>query len=173
MNYKKELTKAMQMLSNDERVIFIGQNLIYKGNIMFETLEGVPLEKRIELPIMEDAQLGISIGLSLEGYIPLSIFPRMDFLIIATNQLVNHLDKIEEMSSGRFKPKVIIRTMVGATKPLYPGLQHCSDYTKVLRHFLKNINVVKLTEVEQIMNAYKRALVSERSTILIEMGDLY
>jgi len=173
MNYKEELTKAMQMLSNNERVIFIGQNLIYKGNIMFETLEGVPLEKRIELPIMEDAQLGISIGLSLEGYIPLSIFPRMDFLIIATNQLVNHLDKIEEMSSGRFKPKVIIRTMVGATKPLYPGLQHCSDYTEVLRRFLKNIDVVKLTEVEQIVNAYKRALESERSTVLIEMGDLY
>lgn len=173
MNYKKELTKAMQMLSNDERVIFIGQNLIYKGNIMFETLKGVPLEKRIELPIMEDAQLGISIGLSLEGYIPLSIFPRMDFLIIATNQLVNHLDKIEEMSSGRFKPKVIIRTMVGATKPLYPGLQHCSDYTEVFRRFLKNIDVVKLTEVEQIVDAYKRALGSERSTILIEMGDLY
>ena len=173
MNYRDELTKAMTMLAEDDRTIFIGQNLIYKGNMMFETLEGVPLEKRVELPIAEDMQLGMSIGLSLEGYIPVSIFPRMDFLILATNQMVNHLDKIEEMSSGRFKPKVIIRTMIGATKPLYPGLQHCSDYTEALRCFLKNVAVYKLDDAKYILPAYKEALKSQRSSILIEIGDLY
>lgn len=173
MSYKDELTKAMEMLAEDKRTIFIGQNLIYKGNMMFETLGGVPLEKRIELPIMEDCQLGMSIGLSLEGYIPISIYPRMDFLIIATNQLVNHLDKIEEMSCGQFKPKVIIRTMVGASKPLYPGPQHCSDYTEALRQFLVNVDVYKLVGAEYIIPTYQRALKGDRSSIVIEMGDLY
>ena len=40
------------------------------------------------------------------------------------NQLVNHLDKIEIISKGNFKPKVIVRVLVGSKKPLDAGLQH-------------------------------------------------
>jgi len=115
----------------------------------------------------------MSIGLSLEGYIPVSIYPRIDFLIIAINQLVNHLDKIEKMSCGQFKPKVIIRTAIGSTKPLNAGLQHTSDYTEALKYMVKNIDIVKLVKVKDIVPAYKKALKSEKSTLLIEIVDLY
>ena len=40
--------------------------------------------------------MGMSIGLALNGYIPITCFPRFDFLILAFNQLVNHLDKIKK-----------------------------------------------------------------------------
>ena len=175
MTYKDELTKAMELLAKNKRVIFIGQNIVYPGSIMSSSLNGIPNSKKIELPLIEDAQMGMSIGLALEGYIPVSIYPRMDFLIIATNQLVNHLDKIEEMSCGRFKPKVIIRTAIGSTKPLYPGLQHCSDYTDGFRHMLKTIEVIKLTRSKDIIPAYTHALKrkDEKSTLLIEVADLY
>jgi pyruvate/2-oxoglutarate/acetoin dehydrogenase E1 component len=173
MTYKDELTTAMELLAQDERVIFIGQQIIYPGSIMYSTLQGIPHSKKIELPLIEDAQMGMSIGLSLEGYIPVSIYPRMDFLIMAINQLANHLDKIEEMSCGRFKPKVIIRTAIGSTKPLYPGIQHCSDYTDALKLMLKNVEVVKLTNNKDIIPSYKHALESEKSTLLIEVADLY
>jgi len=175
MVYKDELTKAMKLLAKDKRVIFLGQNIVYPGSIMSSSLQDIPNSKKIELPLIEDAQIGMSIGLSLEGYIPVSIYPRIDFLIIATNQLVNHLDKIEEMSCGQFRPKVIVRTAMGSTKPLYPGIQHCSDYTEGLRHMLKNIDVIKLTKSRNIVPAYKHALEREdgKSTILIEVADLY
>lgn len=174
MTYKDEITKAMELLAKDERVIFIGQQIIYPGSIMYSTLQGIPSSKKIELPLIEDTQMGMSIGLSLEGHIPVSIYPRMDFLIIATNQLANHLDKIEEMSCGRFKPKVIIRTAIGSTKPLYPGIQHCSDYTDALKHMLKNVEVIKLTKSEDIVPSYKHALEKDgKSTLLIEVADLY
>ena len=175
MTYKDELTNAMDLLAKDKRVIFIGQNIVYPGSIMSSSLKGIPNSKKIELPLIEDAQIGMSIGLALEGYIPVSIYPRMDFLIIATNQLVNHLDKIEEMSCGRFKPKIIIRTALGSTKPLYPGLQHCSDYTDGLRHMLKNVEVIKLTRSKDIIPAYTHALKrkDKKSTLLIEVADLY
>lgn len=175
MTYKDELTKAMKLLAKDKKVIFLGQNIVYSGSIMSSSLKDVPNSKKIELPLIEDAQMGMSIGLSLEGHIPVSIYPRIDFLIIATNQLVNHLDKIEEMSCGQFKPKVIIRTAIGSTKPLYPGLQHCSDYTEGLKHMLKNVEVIKLTRSKEIFPAYKHALErkDEKSTLLIEVADLY
>lgn len=172
LNYKEEVIKAMKLLAEDERVIFIGQNVIYSGAIaIHQSLEDVPMSKKIELPVAEDMQMGLSIGLSLEGYIPVSIFPRMDFLIIATNQLVNHLDKIEGMSSGRFKPKVIIRSGIGSTRPIDAGPQHTQDFTMVLESILTNVDVVKLTEAESIVLAYKRALESSRSTILVELSE--
>ena len=65
----------------------------------------MPSKKKIETPVFEDAQMGMSIGLSLEGFIPITCFPRFDFLILAMNQLVNHLDKIRFMSRGEMRPK--------------------------------------------------------------------
>ena len=169
--YKDEITKAMTLLGTDERVIFIGQNVVYPGAIaVSETFNGIPLSRRIELPVIEDMQMGMSIGLSLMGFIPLSLYPRMDFLIIATNELVNHLDKIEEMSCGGFKPIVIIRTCVGLREPLDPGPQHCQDHTEMLRSCLTNIDILKLERAEDIVPAYKRALESGKSTILIELA---
>ncbi|MCD6578901.1 hypothetical protein J7L48_05455 [bacterium] len=175
MTYKNKLTEAMNLLAQNKKVIFLGQNIVYPGSIMFSTLQGVPNSRKIELPLIEDMQMGMSIGLSLEGYIPVSIYPRIDFLIIATNQLVNHLDKIEEMSYGQFKPKVIIRTAIGSTKPLFPGIQHCSDYTEALRHMLKNVEVIKLVNSKDIIPAYSHALeeTNNKSTLLIEVADFY
>jgi len=173
MTYKEELSKAMEILGENEKTIFLGQSVAYPGNAIYKTLEKVPIEKRIEMPIIEDTQMGMSIGLSFEGFIPISIFPRIDFLILAVNQLVNHLDKIKEMSNNQFNPKVIIRTSIGATKPLYPGLQHCSDYTEALKHLLKNVNVIKLENSKDIVSEYKKALESDKSTVLIEVSDLY
>jgi pyruvate/2-oxoglutarate/acetoin dehydrogenase E1 component len=98
----------------------------------------------------------------------------MDFLIMATNQLANHLDKIEEMSCAQFRPKVIIRAAVGSTRPLYPGIQHCTDYTDALERMLKNIEVIKLAKREDIVPSYKRALEKDgKSTLLVEVADLY
>ena len=173
MSYKEEVTKAMQMLAEDERVIFIGQTVLYPGSAIYGTLEGIPPEQKVELPVAEDMQMGMSIGLSLMGYIPVSVYPRMDFLILACNQLVNHLDKIEWMSCGQYKPKVIVRTMVGSTKPLYPGPQHCQDHTAALKRMMGRVNVVRLLHDRDIVQSYKFALESSRPTVLVEMADFY
>lgn len=158
LDYKTECKLAMTDLSKDKKVIFIGQTVEYDGSPMFKSLSDVPKEQKFELPIIEDCQMGMSIGLALEGYIPVSIFPRIDFLICATNQLVNHLDKVEQMSKGQFKPGVIIRTQIGNNKPLDPGIQHKGDYTKGLKNMLKNVWVVKIKQAEDVDYIYKHAL---------------
>lgn len=173
--YRDEIVKAMSMLAGDERVIFLGQSVCYPGHAMFNTLEDakVPMEKRIELPVFEDTQLGLCTGMALEGYLPVSIYPRFDFLVLALNQLVNHLDKIEAMSHGQFTPVVIIRTMVGSKVPLDGGPQHTQDHTEALKSLVINIDVVRLTESKDIVPAYRAALDSERSTVLVEIADYY
>ncbi len=173
MTYKEEINRAMRWLAEDSRVYFIGQSVRFKGTGLFHTLENVPMEKRIELPVFEDIQMGMTMGMSLEGLVPVSIYPRMDFLIIAANELVNHLDKMEDMSEGQFKPKVIIRTAIGSIKPLFPGPQHNGDYCEALQKMLKRVKVVRLEKKEDILPEYKKAYESDKSTILVEMPDLY
>ena len=100
---------------------------------------------------------------------------RFDFLISASNQLVNHLDKIEYMSKGSMRPRVIIRTSIGPKTPLDGGPQHTADYTDVFKKMLTNINVISLEEPEDIFPAFEEALFGDRfhATLIIENGSFY
>jgi pyruvate/2-oxoglutarate/acetoin dehydrogenase E1 component len=175
MRYQEALTQAMNYLGQDQRTIFIGQAVAVPGTIMSPTLVTVPAEKKIELPVAEEMQMGMSLGLALNKFIPVSIYPRWNFMLLAIGQLVNHLDKIKEMSSGGYKPKVIIRTGIGAKKPVNPQCQHLGDFTEAFRMMLTNIQVIRLDEPEDVLPAYQRALQREdgKSTILVEWGDFY
>ena len=148
---------------------------MYSGNAIFNTLVEVPKKKKIELPVFEDIQMGMSMGMALNGFIPITCYPRFDFLLLAMNQLVNHLDKVRVMSNNEFKPKVIIRTSVGSKKPLNGGVQHTQDYTKIFKNILTEVNVVSLIDPKDIFNQYKRAYLRKdsKSTLLIENGDFY
>ena len=171
MDYILETHKAMNWLGKQKRTFFLGQTVEYPGSPMFSSLQKVPKGKKLEMPVAEDMQMGISIGMSLEGFIPISIFPRMDFLICATNQLVNHLNLVREMSNGEFTPGVIIRTQIGNNKPLNPGPQHTGNHYVAIKKMCPNIKVVKLTKASQIVYQYKKAYLralSGESTILIE-----
>ena len=108
MKYVTELTKSMDFLAKDKRIIFLGQAVAYPGTGMTNTLKNVSKEKLYELPVAEEMQMGLTIGLALNNFVPVSIYPRWNFLLLATNQLVNHLDKIKVMSNGKFKTKAII-----------------------------------------------------------------
>ena len=175
LKYKSELTRAMEYLAKDPRTLFLGQSVAYPGNSIYKTLENILLEKRIELPVFEETQMGISIGLALAGFVPISIYPRFNFLLLAMNQLVNHLDKLPIITQGAVWPKVIIKTAIGSERPLFPGVQHSGDFTDGVRLMLKNIEVVRLDEPDQIFPAYKKALARPdgKSTLIIEYGDYY
>jgi len=175
MKYREELIKAMEWLAEKPNTIFIGQAIVYSGHAMSGTMERVPKEKRYEMPVAEELQMGISTGLALEGFVPITCYPRFDFLILACNQLVNHLDKMREMSKGEKLPRVIIRTSVGSKTPLDAGVQHTQNHTSAFVHMLNEINIVILNSAEQIFPAFEFAYNRNDfiSTLLIEYGECY
>jgi pyruvate/2-oxoglutarate/acetoin dehydrogenase E1 component len=175
MKYFKEIKKAMDWLAEKRETLFLGQAVVCAGTGMTNTLCDVPRSKLLEMPVAEEFQMGVSIGIALNGTIPVSIFPRWNFLLLATNQLVNHLDKIPNYSNGEFYPKVIIRTAIGSERPINPQIQHTGDFTDAYRLMLERIEVIRLEEPEDIFDAYKRAFERKdnKSTILVEYGDYY
>jgi len=175
MKYFDEMCRAMEMLAQDPRVMFLGQAVACPGTAMSNTLKKVAPGKLLELPVAEELQMGMSTGLALAGHIPVSVFPRWNFLLLAVNQVVNHLDKLPLMSNGGYKPKVIIRTGIGSVRPLHPQHQHIGDFTEAFRLMCGNIEVIRLENPEDIMPAYTKALRREdgKSTIVVEYGDYY
>jgi pyruvate/2-oxoglutarate/acetoin dehydrogenase E1 component len=57
----------MKNLAELEDSVFIGQQIVYQGNPMSTTLGFVPKEKMIEVPVMEESQMGMSLGLAMAG----------------------------------------------------------------------------------------------------------
>ena len=142
LNYKEELEKAMLLLADKEDTFFLGQSLEYGGIAMAQTFQKISNHKKLEMPVAENLQMGISTGLALEGFVPITVFPRWNFLLVAADQLVNHLDKIILMTEGQYRPRKILKT----------------------------IEIVKLTSADQIVPAYLRAYnrTDGISTILVE-----
>tara|TARA_Y100000310_G_scaffold344875_1_gene460181 strand:+ start:1237 stop:1767 length:531 start_codon:yes stop_codon:yes gene_type:complete len=171
--YREEAKRAMNMLAEDERVIFLGQSVRYPGSIMLGSLEDISDDRKIEMPIAEDMQTGIATGLSLQGFVPVSIYPRWDFALLGINQMINHLDKMSGMSLGKLNPKVILRTTVGARYPLHAGPQHTQDHTEALRELCTNIDVFRLDRKGDVFPTYQRALENYRSSLIVEVADLY
>ena len=170
MSYKDALIRGNTYLASDPKVRFIGYGLM-KGRAM-GTLKNVPDNQIIEMPVAENLMLGMAIGLALTGLRPVVFIERMDFLMNCMDALVNHLDKIAEISKGEYEPAVIIRCVVGnVTKPLYTGVTHTQDFTNALREMI-DIPIYQLLNANYVNNAYKIVDERKQSAILVEYKDL-
>ena len=173
MKYKDELIRSMEWLGEKDDTIFLGQSVKYSGNAIYNTLNTLKDSMKIETPVFEEVQMGMSTGMAMDGLVPISCFPRFDFLMRCMDSLVNHLDKMQVMTENTFKPKVIIRTSIGSTNPLNGGVQHTQDYTKVFKDILTEVDVILLNEPEEIFPTFKNAYENDGSFLIIEWGDYY
>lgn len=169
-DYWTAIKEETEILAKDPSTIFLGQQCLSENFYGF--LENVPVEKRREMPVMEDCQLGLSIGLALEGYLPVSIIQRMDFLPRMMDQLINHLNLLPGLSRGRFNPKVIIITTIGTVSPLDVGLQHRKDLTEMLKACL-GFPVIKVITPQGVHNAYKLARKGTGPIMILEEQKLF
>ena len=167
MKYKEEIIKAMSMLAEHPKTYFIGQAVEYEGTGLYDSLSHLPKSKRLELPVAEYLQSGLANGMAI------STFPRWNFLLMGTDQIVNHLDKFRSMSNENLTPKVIIRVAVGSEQPVDPQCQHKGNFSEAFRRMTHNTEIIELVRAEQIVPAYRRELNRKDgiNTILVEFAD--
>jgi len=169
--YKDALTEAMTFLGEQSNTVFIGQQIVYPGNPMSTTLVNVAKDKMIEVPVMEETQMGMSLGMSMMGQTVVSFYPRWNFLICAANQLINHLDKYEEMTGHR--ANIIIRVGKGSDDPLDPGPQHKANFFAEFKSMCPSIQFYDLKSAEDILDIYKNAYNAGGIHIVAEYPQLY
>jgi pyruvate/2-oxoglutarate/acetoin dehydrogenase E1 component len=175
MKYFDELKKSMEYLGSKKDTIFIGQAVEVPGTAMSNTLKNIKKKKLLELPVAEDMQMGMTLGLAMDKNVPISIYPRWNFLLYGVNQLINHIDKFKVMCGRELSPKIIIRTSIGSQRPLHPQFQHVGDFSDAIQQMCTTIKVIKLKEPKEIFPAYKKAYERKDgvNTILVEYGDYY
>ena len=171
LTYKSYLKMAMVEFSKMGKSVFIGYNLKF-GSQMYETLKDVPKDKILETPLAENLMMGLGVGMSLRGYKPMVIFERHDFVLDALDQIVNHADKMVRLSDGQFRTPVVIRAIVGAQKPLFPGVQHIQDYTAAIKRMV-SFPVIPLEKAGDILPAYDLAMKTDNPIMLVEWRDSY
>ena len=175
MKYFDELKRSMEWLAQQPRTMFVGQTAAVPGTFMYQTLRDVPKDRALELPVNESFQMQFSLGLALAGYVPISVYPRQNFLLLATGDMSNMLDKLPAMTNGQVLPRVIIRVAAGPFKPVHPGHQHIGNFADAFRKIFDWIDVVELDEPSEIFPAYQRAYerADGRSSLVIEHGNYY
>jgi pyruvate/2-oxoglutarate/acetoin dehydrogenase E1 component len=168
--YHKAIVEEINILAEIPNSIFLGQQCVSEN--FYESLCDIPMHKKREMPVAEEMQMGISIGMALEGYLPISIYQRMDFLPRAMDQIVNHLNLTNKLSRGLYNPKIIIRTTIGTKIPFDVGLQHSQDLSKLMKVAV-DFPVLVLETVEEIHRGYELARNINTSICLIEKQELY
>ena len=175
VKYFDELKRTMEWLALQPKVMFVGQTVAGPGTFMFQTLRDCPKDRTLEMPINESFQMQFTLGMALAGYIPISVYPRQNFLLLATADMANMIDKLPAISEGKWPIKVIIRVATGPDAPVHPGHQHIGNYADAFRKLFENIEVVELNNAEDIFPAYQRAFerADGKSTLIIEHGNFY
>ena len=175
MRYFDELKRSMEYLGKKNNTIFIGQAVEVPGTAMSNTLKNINKKKLLELPVAEEMQMGMTLGLAMDNNVPVSIFPRWNFLLYGINQLINHIDKFKVMTGNEIVPKLIIRTGIGSKRPLHPQYQHIGDFSNSIQKMCTTLEVIKLNNPKDIFPAYKKAYERKdgKNTILVEYGDYY
>lgn len=103
------------LLQEHDDVFCIGQGLWspwYVGNTMLDLDKQFGRDRVIDTPVSELACTGAAIGASLAGKRPLVVHPRMDFMLLAVDQIVNQAAKWSHMLGGKASPAVTIRSIV-------------------------------------------------------------
>lgn len=176
MTYKDTIRVACTNLAKIPRTVFLGYNVAHGGKGGGAYVD-IPESQLIEMPLAENLMMGVAIGMALRGDLPVVYFERFDFITNAMDAIVNHLDKMKELSKGQFDPKVIIRVVVGNKfKPLYTGVTHTQDFTDAMRTMV-SFPVISLSPPDhrtaQIIDGYTRAALGTESIMLVEYKDFY
>jgi len=105
----------VHLLRTYPNVFTIGQGLWnpwYVGQSMRDLEKEFGKHRVLDTPASENACTAAAIGASLFGYRPIVIHPRMDFMVLATDAIVNQAAKWHHMLGGQSSPAVTIRGII-------------------------------------------------------------
>ncbi len=166
MIYQQYIKEKCESYAKNKNARYIGYNTAF-GSRMYGTLNDVPASQCIECPVAENLMCGLAMGMALEGFLPVICFERHDFMLLAMDGIVNHIDKMPWMSGDQFKFPVIVRAIVGGSHPIDPGPMHSQDYTSPLRIALKHTPVYVPRTTMEFDRAWSEVGLTESGTVII------
>jgi acetoin:2,6-dichlorophenolindophenol oxidoreductase subunit beta len=174
LRYVDALREAIeQEMDRDERVYLFGLDVADHKAILGSTrgLESRFGNDRVfGTPLSEDAMTGVGIGSAIAGLRPIHVHIRMDFLMLAMNQLINIAAKTHYMSAGSVKIPLVVRSMIG--KSWGQGAQHSQALYSMFMH-VPGLKVVTPSNAYDAKGGMIGAIRDDNPVIFVEHRLLY
>ena len=136
ISYAEAICEATaQEMERDPRVVVIGQGVDdFKGFVGTTSglAEKFGPDRVMDTPVAEDGMTGVAIGMALAGLRPIHTHIRMDFMLLAVNQLINMAAKSRYMSGGAVHVPLTVRTVIG--RSWGQGAQHSQGLHSMYAH---------------------------------------
>ncbi len=162
-----------QAMEADERVIVIGEG-VPDPKAIFGTTEGLRdafgEERVLDMPLAENGMTGICIGASLCGVRPVMVHQRIDFALLAMDQLLNNAAKWHYLFNGQATVPLVVRVLIG--RGWGQGPQHAQSLQALFAH-VPGIRVVMPTMAKEAKGMLLAAIDDENPVIIVEHRWLY
>ena len=161
------------LLANHPETFVIGQGLWspwYVGSSMTELEKEFGKERVIDSPVSEWACTSAAVGASLYGKKPIVVHPRMDFMIFATDSLVNQAAKWSHMLGGQANPGLTVRGIINRGGE--QGAQHSQSLQSWYAH-VPGLRVVMPYTVRDARDLLIAATLSPDPVLYIDDRWLY
>src|SRR3954463_2279616 len=136
LSYVEAVREATdQEMARDGSVVVFGLDVDDPKAIQGTTrglVEKYGAERVFGTPLSEDAMTGTAVGMALAGLRPIHVHIRMDFLMLAMNQLVNVAAKSRYMYGAQVSVPLVVRAMIG--KSWGQGAQHSQGLHSFFMH---------------------------------------
>lgn len=174
LNYGQALRAAQEyLLANHPETFVIGQGVWspwYVGNSMTDLDKQFGRGRVIDTPVSEAATTGAATGAALCGYKPLVIHPRIDFMILACDAIVNQAAKWAHMLGGKARPSVTVRGIINRGGE--QGAQHSQALHSWFAH-IPGLRVVMPSTVADARDLLIASVLSDDPVMFIDDRWLY
>jgi pyruvate dehydrogenase E1 component beta subunit len=127
-------------------------------------------ERCFDTPLSEDSLTGMALGAAINGMRPILVHMRVDFSLLAMNQLINQISSFRYVSNGEFKVPIVIRNIIG--RGWGQGSQHTKTMQSIFAH-IPGLKVVMPTTVEDAKGLTAAAIRDDNPVMLLEHRWLY
>jgi len=173
-SYSKAIYEAFNFLmSKRNDVIILGQGLWspwYVGNTMNDLEKKFGKNRIIDSPVSEAAVTGIGVGASLSKLRPIVVHPRMDFMILGTDQIINQATKWKFILGGQTDVKLTIRSIINRGGE--QGAQHSQSLYSMYAN-IPSLDIVLPANSQDAHDMLIGSVLSNRPTMYIDDRWLY
>ena len=136
LTYAQAIQEALyQAMEADPRVVVIGEG-VPDPKAIFATTAGLRdrfgPQRVFDMPLSENGMTGVCIGAALCGMRPVMVHQRIDFALLAMDQLVNNAAKWHYMFDGLASVPLVVRVIVG--RGWGQGPQHSQSLQALFAH---------------------------------------
>jgi pyruvate/2-oxoglutarate/acetoin dehydrogenase E1 component len=135
LTYAEAIREATdQEMARDSSVIVLGMG-VDDFKAIYGTTRGLRdkfgADRVFDTPLSEDGMTGVAIGAALAGLRPIHIHIRMDFVLLAMNQIVNIAAKARYMYGGSVTVPIVVRSIIG--RSWGQGAKHYTHYSCIFQ----------------------------------------